>query len=97
MFNPKAWSNTDPIVEWIKHMYTFSLNYPLFSRNSTQRPPRFLSLDVFTRQKTNKVIDCFKAIKCTTLFIPSSTTGFVQVCNTVVNRSLKNRIKELAD
>jgi transposase-like protein len=97
MFNPKAWSNTDLMVEWIKHMYTFSSNYPLFPRNSTQRPPRFLSLDVFAGQKTNEVIDCFKAIKCTTSFIPGGTTGFVQVCDTVVNRSLKNRIEELAD
>ena len=28
---------------------------------------------------------------------PGGTTGFVQVCDTVVNRSLKNRIEELAD
>jgi hypothetical protein len=33
----------------------------------------------------------------TTSFIPGGTTGFVQVCDTVVNRSLKNRIEELAD
>ena len=39
----------------------------------------------------------FKALKCTTSFIPGSTTGFVQVCDTVVNRSLKARIEELAD
>ena len=43
------------------------------------------------------MITGFKALKCTTLFIPSSTTGFVQVCDTVVNKSLKARIKELAD
>jgi hypothetical protein len=31
------------------------------------------------------------------LFIPGSTTGFVQVCDTVINRSLKAHIEELAD
>ena len=97
MFNPKAWSNTDLMLEWIKHMYTPSSKYPLFPRHSTKRPPRFLSLDVFSGQKTKEVIHSFKALKCTTSFIPSGTTGFVQVCDTVVNRSLKARIEELAD
>jgi hypothetical protein len=96
MFNPKAWSNTDLMLEWIKHIYTPSSNY-LFPRYSTKRPPRFLSLDVFSGQKTKEVIHSFKALKCTTSFIPSGTTGFVQVCDTVVNRSLKARIEELAD
>jgi hypothetical protein len=32
-----------------------------------------------------------------TSFIPSSTTGFIQVCDTVINRSLKARIEELAE
>ena len=97
MFNPKAWSNADLILEWIKHMYTLSSKYPLFPRHSTTRPPRFLSLDVFSGQKTKGVITSFKALKCTTLFIPGSTTGFIQVCDTVINKSLKDQIKVLAD
>jgi hypothetical protein len=51
----------------------------------------------FSGQKTKEVIHSFKALKCTTSFIPGGTTGFVQVCDTVVNRSLKARIEELAD
>jgi hypothetical protein len=78
-------------------MYTPSSKYPLFPRYSTKCPPRFLSLDVFSGQKTKEVIHSFKALKCTTSFIPGGTTGFVQVCDTVVNRSLKARIEELAD
>ena len=35
---------------------TSSTNYPYFSRNSTQRPPRLLSLEVFASQKTKEVI-----------------------------------------
>jgi hypothetical protein len=97
MFNPKAWSNTDLMVEWIKHLYTPATNFPCFPRNSTQRPPRFLSLDVFAGQKTKEVIDSFKAINCTTSFIPGGTTGFIQVCDTSINKSLKSRIEELAD
>ena len=56
-----------------------------------------LFLDVFSGQKTKEVIASFKALKCTTSFIPGNTTGFIQVCDTVVNKSLKARIKELAD
>jgi hypothetical protein len=97
MFNPKAWSNTGLMLEWIKHIYTPSSNYSFFLRHSTERPPRFLSLDVFSGQKTKEDIYSFKALKCTTSFIPGGTTGFIQVCDTVVNRSLKARIEELAD
>jgi hypothetical protein len=43
------------------------------------------------------VIAGFKALKCTTSFIPGGTTGFVQVCDTVVNKSLKARIEDLTD
>jgi hypothetical protein len=56
-----------------------------------------LSLDVFLGQKTKEVITSFKALKCITLFILGGTTGFLQVCDTVVNRSLKAQIEELAD
>ena len=56
-----------------------------------------LSLDVFSGQKTKEVIASFKALKCTTSFIPGSTTSFIQVCDTVINKSLKARIEELAD
>ena len=97
MFNPKAWSNADLMLEWIKHMYTPSSKYPLFPRHSTVRPPRLLSLDVFSGQKTKEVITSFKALKCTTSFIPGGTTGFIQVCDTAINKSLKARIEELAD
>ena len=78
-------------------MYTPSSKYPLFPRHSTIRPPRLLSLDVFSGQKTKEVITSFKALKCTTSFIPGGTTGFIQVCDTVINKSLKARIEDLAD
>src|SRR5712671_4536918 len=77
-------------------LYSFN-KLPLLSTNSTQRPPRFLSLYVFSGQKTSTVINAFKSIRCTISFIPSDTTGFIQACDTVVNRSLKARIEELAD
>ena len=32
-----------------------------------------------------------------TSFIPGSMTGFIQVCNIVINKSLKDQIKVLAD
>jgi hypothetical protein len=85
------------MLEWIKYMYTPSSKYPLFPWHLTVRLPRLLSLDVFSGQKTKEVITSFKALKYTTSFIPSSTTGFIQVCDTAINKSLKARIKELAD
>ena len=97
MFNPKAWSNADLMLEWIKYMYTPSSKYPLFPRYSTVRPPRLLSLDVFSGQKIKEVIASFKSLKFTTSFIPGGTTDFIQVCDTVINKSLKARIEELAD
>ena len=48
-------------------------------------------------EKTNDVLDCFKSIRCTTSFIPGGTTGFIQVCDTTITKSLKSRIEELAD
>lgn len=83
------------MVEWIKDIYTPSTNYPCTPRQ--KRPPRYLSLDIFAGQKTQAVIARFKSIGCTTSFIPGGTTGFVQVCDTVANRSLKAWIEELAD
>ena len=97
MFNLKAWSNSDLMLEWIKHIYAPSSEYRYFPRYSTKRPPRLLSLDVFAGQKTKEVIAGFKALNCTTSFIPGGTTGFIQVCDTVINRSLKAQIEELAD
>ena len=43
------------------------------------------------------MITSFKALKCTTSFIPGSTTGFIQVCDIVINKSLKDQIEVLAD
>jgi hypothetical protein len=51
----------------------------------------------FQASKQRRLFIAFKALKCTTSFIPDGTTSFVQVCNTVVNRSLKSRIEQLAD
>jgi hypothetical protein len=54
---------------------------------------------VSTNPPIRRVDSSFKALKCnlTTSFIPGGTTGFIQVCDTVINKSLKDRIKELAD
>ena len=51
----------------------------------------------FLVRKQRRLFIAFKALKCTTSFIPGGTTGFIQVCDTVINRSLKARTEELAD
>lgn len=55
------------------------------------------SLDVFAGQKTIEVTDALKSINRTISFIPGGTTGFIQVCDTAINKALKDRIKELVD
>jgi hypothetical protein len=93
MFNPKAWSNTDLMVEWIRHHYTLPILSTKFYSTTSTIP---FSWCIFW-PKTQQVIDSFKSIKCTTSFIPSGTTGFVQVWDTTINHALKSRIEELAD
>ena len=97
MFNPKAQSTAELMVEWIKHLYTPSTHYLFFPRNSTKWPPRLLTLEVFAGKKIKGVLDCFKPIRCSTFFIPGGTTDFIQVCDTTINKSPKTRIEELAD
>jgi hypothetical protein len=48
-----------------------------------------LSLDVFKGQLNDKVLAAFKQINCTCSFIPSGTTGFIQVCDVAINKPLK--------
>jgi hypothetical protein len=39
----------------------------------------------------------FKKINCTCSFIPSSATGFIQVCDVGINKVLKKQVSDLAD
>ena len=55
-----------------------------------------LSLDVYKGQLNNTVLAKFKRMNCTCSFIPSGTTGFIQVCDVAINKPLKDRIAELA-
>ena len=54
-------------------------------------------MDVFSSQKTEEVKKVFKEVNCTTSFIPSGCTGFVQPLDVAVNKPLKNCIKELLE
>ena len=56
-----------------------------------------LSLDVYKGQLNDTVLAEFKRINCTCSFIPSRTTGFIQVCDVAINKPLKDRIAELAE
>jgi hypothetical protein len=57
-----------------------------------------LTLDVFKGQLNDDVLAEFKRINCTCSFIPSGTTGFIQVCHVSINKVLKKkRIFDLAD
>jgi hypothetical protein len=46
---------------------------------------------------TKKVIDEFKKLNCTTSFIPSGCTGFVQVLDVSLNKTLKALVAEAAE
>jgi hypothetical protein len=45
-FNPKAYSNTDVMIEWIRSQYSHSSAYA-FRKWEPEHEPRMLSLDVF--------------------------------------------------
>ena len=52
---------------------------------------------MFSGQKTNEVKQVFKELNCTTSFIPSGCTSFIQVLDVAINKPLKNCIKELSE
>jgi hypothetical protein len=93
VFNEKAYSNTNIMLEWIKSMYSQSTAVPFHYRDPIHEP-RLLSLDVFKGQLNDEVIAAFKRINCTCSFIPSGTTGCIQVCDVAINKPLKDRIAE---
>jgi hypothetical protein len=52
---------------------------------------------VFKGQLNDEVIAAFKQINCTCSFIPSGTTGYIQVCDIAINKPLKDRIAKQAE
>jgi len=56
-----------------------------------------LTLNVFKGQLNDEVLAEFKRMNCTCSFIPSGTTGFIQVCDVAINKPLKDQILELAE
>jgi hypothetical protein len=52
---------------------------------------------VFKGQLNNEVLAEFKRMNCTCSFIPSGTTGFIQVCDVAINKPLKDWISELSE
>jgi hypothetical protein len=94
-FNNKAYANTNTMLEWLWLQYAHSSAYP-FCRWEPNHKPRMLTLDVFKGQLNAKVLAKFKRMNCTCSFIPSRTTGFIQVCDVAINKPLKDRISELA-
>ena len=89
MFNDKAYSNTDIIIEQIKNMYSYRTAVPFYAWDPIHEP-QLLSLDVFKGQLNDNVIGAFKNINCTCSFIPGGTTGYIQVCDVAINKLLKD-------
>jgi hypothetical protein len=96
VWNPKAYANTEVMLEWIKRQYVYASDFP-FAYKDPVYEPRMLSLDVFKGQLNDKVLTAFKQINCTCSFIPGGTTGFIQVCDVAINKPLKERIAEQAE
>ena len=95
-FNDKAYANTDTMLKWLRLQYAHSSAYP-FRRWEPNHEPRMLTLNVFKGQLNNDVLAEFKRMNCTCNFIPSGTTGFIQVCDVAINKPLKDWILELAE
>ena len=83
-WNGKAYCNSEVMVYWLKHMYRLAT--PDFTHTKSFR---LLSLDVFAGQKTFEVKQAFKDLNIMPSFIPSGCTGYVQVLDVAINKSLK--------
>ena len=97
MFNPKAWSNADLILEWIK-IYTLLPQNTLFFLDIRLNVHHDFSLLVsFLVRKQRRLFIALKLLNAQHHSYQVALLALVQVCDTVINRSLKARIEDLAD
>jgi hypothetical protein len=94
LWNPKAYTNKDTMLYWIKHVYQLSSAY---STLGVEQEPCLLSLDAFSAYLTPAVRCALKAEKTTLSIIPEGSTGIVQVLDVSLNKLLKDLIKEEQD
>jgi hypothetical protein len=67
----------------------YAIASPYFEQ---EKEPQFLCLDAFAPQMTKALQGKFKKLNCTTLYIPSGCTSFVQVLDVSLNKPLKDLV-----
>ena len=90
-FNDDAWANEATILRWIKKQYLPATAYP------SKTVPRLLTMDSFTAQKTDKVLQKLREINTIPSLIPGGCTGYVQVLDVAVNKPFKDLVKEYSE
>lgn len=95
MWNGEAWCNRIVMIRLLRTQRKFASEGAYLDVDPNCH--RLLSSDVFRGQKTDEVKRMFKKLNCTTSFIFSGCTGFVQVLDAAIKKPLKNRIRELSE
>jgi hypothetical protein len=90
-FNKTAWADGVNLQDWVKKQYA-----PASLYFGQEKEPRFLCLDAFAPQMTQSLRKEFKKLNCTTSYIPSGCTGFVQVLDVSLNKPLKALVAQAA-
>jgi hypothetical protein len=91
-FNKTAWTDAINLKDWIKRQYTSASVYL-----ACENEPCLLTLNAFVPQMTKSVTAEFKKLNCITLYIPGRYTGFVQVLDVSLNKTLKAFVVQAAE
>jgi hypothetical protein len=91
-FNQTAWADAINLRDWVKKQYASASAYL-----ARENEPRLLTLNAFAPQMTKSVIAEFKKLNCTTSYIPGGCTGFVQVLDISLNKTLKAFVAQAAE
>jgi hypothetical protein len=91
-FNKTAWADAVNLKDWIIRQYTSASAYL-----ACENEPCLLSLNAFAPQMTKSVMAEFKKLNCITLYILSRCTGFVQVLDVSLNKTLKAFVVQAAE
>jgi hypothetical protein len=91
-FNQTAWADSTNLKDWVKNQYSCASEYL-----AQDNEPRLLTLNAFAPQMTEEVTAEFAKLNCTTSYIPSGCTGFVQVLDVSLNKPLKALVAQAAE
>jgi hypothetical protein len=100
IFNDKAYANGQNLKQWARQQYKWGSAF-----SPSENEPRLLTLDAFGAHKKKKPTEAekranddfvseLKELNTSISMVPAGGTGYVQICDTVVNGTLKDLISE---